>query len=119
MGFKLQDFWSRSMSGKRFSADQWRGWFAEFEQSGLTVRQFCERKGTTANTFYNWQRRLRDDPGSLVVPRKSDEALFVPVKLAASPVEFELSGGVIARVANDRQSLRPLVELLQELGARP
>lgn len=53
------------MSRKRFTGDQWRTWFEEFDQSGLTVAKFCQLKGTTANTFYNWRRRLRDEWGSV------------------------------------------------------
>ena len=106
------------MSRKRFSAEQWRAWFGEFEQRDLTVQQFCDAKGTTANTFYSWRRRLREASDSANRQPTSDAAPFVSVKFATSQVEFELAGGVIARVANDRQSLRPLVEVLQELGAR-
>lgn len=107
------------MSRQRFTAEQWRAWLGEFEQSELTVQQFCDSKGTTANTFYNWRRRLRESSDSVSPDRSSSSAAsFVSVKLATSQVEFELVGGVIARVANDRESLRPLVELLQELGAR-
>lgn len=109
------------MQRRRFSADQWRAWFLEFETSDLTVQQFCDLKGTTANTFYNWRRRLRamsdaetDASGSENVSATSS---FVSVQLSMSQVEFEFVPGVIARVANDAVSLRPIVEVLLEHGS--
>ena len=110
------------MQRKRFSADQWRAWFLEFEAGELTVQQFCDVKGTTANTFYNWRRRLRamqDDavPSSNGAGEVANDSTFVTVGLTTSEVEFQWPTGVVARVPNDSVSLRPLVEVLLELGA--
>jgi len=102
------------MSRKRFTVDQWRAWFDEFEGCDLTVQQFCDSKGTTPNTFYNWRRRLREES----VAENSGRNSFVSVKLASSPVEIELGEGVMARVSNDHHSLRPILEVLRELKAK-
>lgn len=104
------------MSRKRFSSDQWRIWLEEFEQSDLTVQQFCESKGTTANTFYNWRRKLRGVVQSS--PESQTDSPFVFVKLPSAQVEFEFHGGVIVRVANAHESLRPLVKVLCDLGGK-
>lgn len=53
------------MSSKRFTAEQWRVWFEEFERAGVTVRKFCDSKRTTNNTFYKWRRRLRAETPAL------------------------------------------------------
>jgi hypothetical protein len=37
----------------------WRGKFSEHQQSGLSVRQFCEREGLSQPSFYQWRRRLQ------------------------------------------------------------
>lgn len=114
------------MSRKRFSSEQWRAWFEEFEANDLTVQQFCDLKGTTANTFYNWRRRLREAlaadstclsgmPSERPCPTNTT---FVSVSLAGSRIEFEFVGGVIARVENDCESLRPLVQVLQGAGVK-
>ena len=65
------------MSRKRFTIDQWRVWFEEFDRGGLTVQQFCDSKGTTPNTFYNWRRRLREKPAV----ENSARTSFVSVNL--------------------------------------
>lgn len=113
------------MSRKRFTADQWRVWFEEFDQGGLTVQQFCDAKGTTANTFYNWRRRLREEQSAQEnLNRNAKRTSFVSVNLAAPTlgssaaatphVEIELGDGIVARVPNDQQSLRPILEVLLE-----
>ena len=48
---------------------------------------------------------------------ESAAAEFVSIALPSSQIEIEIPGGAVARVCNDRQSLRPLVTLLLELGA--
>lgn len=100
------------MSRKRFTAEQWRVWFEEFERAGLTVRQFCDSKETTTNTFYVWRRRLRTETPARV---SSDSPAFVSVQFAPSQLEIDLGDGVVVRVPNDCQSLRPILEVLRDL----
>jgi len=94
------------------SAEQWRAWLAEFEQSEMTVSQFCQSLGVSDNTFYKWRQRLKADHASSPLAVE-----FVPVALPSSELTIELPAGAIARVSNDVESLRPLVELLIQLGA--
>ena len=128
------------MAGKRFTTEQWRAWFEEFERSDLTVDRFCKAKGTTTNTFYLWRRKL--GLGSVRKPSKKRAKKHFEKQFNASPsststtastssgfvsvttvdsvencVEFELTCGTKARVANDGQSLRPILEVLFRLGA--
>ena len=42
---------------KRFTAVQWTAWFEEFEQSGLSVKDFCLRIDVNQNAFYRWGNR--------------------------------------------------------------
>lgn len=114
---------------KSYSADQWRAWFLNFEDSPLTVEQFCKSIGASVQTFYKWRRKLKDEPGTDLT--NSSSPRFIPVSLASSEVaataatkaiasstlEIELPGGVLFRVANDVESLRPVFELLREWGA--
>ena len=92
------------------SASQWRTWIAQCEQSDLTVARFCQSIGVSVNTYYRWRQRLQRE----ALACESAAAEFVSIALPSSQIEIEMPGGAVARVCNDRQSLRPLVE--QQLG---
>ena len=47
---------------QRRSESAWREIVARQEQSGLTVQDFCERKGLKAASLYGWRVRLRQEP---------------------------------------------------------
>lgn len=36
----------------------WRLVLESYQQSGLSVKQFCNREGISTSSFYNWQKRL-------------------------------------------------------------
>src|SRR4051812_38519375 len=38
---------------------QWRRWIAQWQTSGLSVRDFCARHGLTTANFYAWRRTCR------------------------------------------------------------
>ena len=98
----------------RYTEQQWRDWFDEFERSGLTVAKFCESIGVCVVTFYRWRRKLdgavagRSSQGKLIVAGGP----FVSVSCPSPVIEFEFPGRAIARVPNDAESLRPLVQVL-------
>ena len=105
---------------RKYSAYQWRGWFLEFDASSLTVEKFCKSIEVSVQSFYKWRRKLKDELiAGLPKPLPPE---FVPVSLsssAASPtLEIELSNGVVLRVSNNVDSLRPLLTLLSESGAQ-
>ena len=120
------------MSRKRFSGGQWRAWFDEFDASGLTVERFCKTKNTTANTFYLWRKKL--GLGSVRSSRVQEsssavEAIGETVQrrfVTATPivddhngeVEIELPSAVKIRVRNACDSLRPVLQVLIELGTQ-
>ena len=43
---------------KHHSAQQWRLWFFEFEQSELTVCDFCKSVGVSMQSYYKWRKKL-------------------------------------------------------------
>ena len=49
------------MSKSRRSIEReefWRLAIQEHRESGLSVRQFCQRKSLTETLFYSWRRRI-------------------------------------------------------------
>ena len=50
---------SKQKRGVRRGRDHWAGVVGEFEESGLTQRQFCESRRLKFTTFRNWLYRLR------------------------------------------------------------
>lgn len=101
-----------------YSAEQWRVWFAEFKQSKLTVERFCKSIGVSVPSFYKWRRKLREDYAEEFTEDSAQSIhSFVPVTVTTSQLEVLFPGGVLVRVTNDKDSLRPLVELMLEIGA--
>jgi hypothetical protein len=97
---------------------QWRGWIGEWRASGLSGREFCERRGLATHRFYHWRRVLER--------RAAEKAAFVPVQVVAdafpaqvSALELVLVHGRIVRVAPgfDAATLRQLLAVLE--GERP
>jgi hypothetical protein len=79
-------------------ADEWRGRFARYAMSELTVVEFCIVEGVSASSFYLWRKKLA---------KKSEHredatihrSVFAPVRLVTSPsvpaplVAVQLPGG--------------------------
>ena len=99
---------------KRYTEQQWRDWFDEFERSNLTVAKFCESIGVCVVTYYRWRRKLNRAVSEGSARRKQIVASspFVSVSCPSPVIEFEFPGRAIARIPNDVESLRPLVRVL-------
>ena len=96
---------------------QWRRWIAQWQTSGLSVRDFCARHGLAVPNFYAWRRRLQQ--------RAADTPAVVAVQVVAdappahaSALELVLAHGRIVRVAPgfDAATLRQLVVALEGGG---
>jgi transposase-like protein len=61
----------------------WRGTMSAWRSSGLSVREFCERRGLTETAFYFWRKELRRREGER--PCRPVSPTFVPVTLLATP----------------------------------
>jgi hypothetical protein len=77
------------------SAVEWSGIIAQYRQSGLGMKAFCEQEGLTLRTFEEWYRRVRKG--------ETSKGRFVEVQapsVSASPwaVEVEFPNGVRLRV---------------------
>lgn len=96
---------------------QWRGRFAQWRASGLSVQGFCARHGLATSSFYHWRRLLEQ--------REAEEpAAFLPVQVVAdavparaSALEVVLTDGRTVRVSAgfDAATLRQLLTVLEGL----
>ncbi|MEO1526320.1 MAG: transposase [Planctomycetota bacterium] len=97
------------MRRQRFSAEQWAAWLEEFENSDLSVTEFCELHDIGTGSFYQWRSKLAGQ-----VPE------FVPVSVAGlQPVEIDLPNGIVIRVPNDGNSIRSVLVVLDDLERAP
>ena len=96
---------------------QWRRWIGEWQASGLSVREFCARRGLATPSFYHWRRVLER--------RTTERPAFVPVQVVAdtppsqaSALELVLADGRALRVAPgfDATTLRRLLAVLEGEG---
>jgi hypothetical protein len=81
-----------------------------FEQSGLSVSQFCEQHGIGAASFYHWRSRLspprttrkRQPPAVPIAPApRSDFLDLGPLGPSASRMEvrLDLGGGIVVHLS--------------------
>lgn len=94
---------------QRRDANAWRSVISRFEESGLTVPQFCEREGIGAASFYHWRSRL-SSPGTRRKRRaQADPAMPAPrgdfldlgtlgAGSSRMEVRVELGGGLVVHV---------------------
>ena len=107
----------------RYSADEWAIWLAEYRQSDLSVKEFCELIEVSVATFYNWQRKLSNQTqsGSQHVETTASliETNFSEVFLAnvLDTVEIRLPAGASVKLPTDIDSLRPVLQVLAQIGA--
>jgi hypothetical protein len=107
-------------------ARQWRDRIRRFEHSELTVAEFCQREGCSVASFYQWRRRLADEP------RGNQKNTFVPVELSPTALtmpghndsgegvdlRIELPGGGLLRLAvdaTDQQQCRLIKNVIRSL----
>ena len=102
---------------------EWQRRLASFDSSDLDLNLFCLQEGVSRSTFYRWKDRLKDGiPDSIKSPEKpgdhteSNESVFLPISLKASPVEIELpNGGVVHLPASVGQNV--LVAIIRVVGS--
>ena len=82
----------------------WRLALGEHQQSGLTIRAFCQREGLSEPSFFAWRKKIQNlkltnGPAQTV----SEVGKLVPVEIIDSPVndplEIVTPGGFTLRCA--------------------
>jgi hypothetical protein len=90
----------------------WRKLIAQHEQSGLSVRAFCQQRRTSEYSFYHWRKRLAEQlPMKFALVESSRSA---PTAVAA--MEVILTTGERLRIAPgiDAATLRLVLSVLRE-----
>jgi transposase-like protein len=90
----------------------WRQRIAQQEQSGQSVRAFCQQHGTSEPSFYQWRKRLAEQlPMKFALVETSRGA-----PAAAVGVELMLTTGERLRIAPgaDAATLRLVLSVLRE-----
>lgn len=103
----------------------WRDRLARFQESNLTISEFCRQEGVSGPSFYKWRKRLQDSDRTKVRRRRRKASHqivgfepFVPVNVASGmQAELEFPNGVRIRVpATDAQALRVVIQTGYEVG---
>ena len=92
-------------------AQEWQEVIRGHEQSGLTIRAYCEEQGISAASFYQWRRRLEGEGGVMKF------ALIDPVKDQGSgEIELRLTSGetLVIPIGADVDTLRMVLSVLRE-----
>ncbi len=99
---------SRTQQQRR---DFWRQMIAQQEQSGLTVRAFCQRQRASEHSFYHWRKRL-----AAQLPVKFALVETGPAAVHAEAVELILTSGERLRITPgvDAATLRLVLSVLRE-----
>jgi transposase-like protein len=90
----------------------WRELIAQQEQSGLSVRAFCQQRRTNEHSFYQWRKRLAERlPVKFALVETNGVA---PAATAA--LEVILTGGERLRIlpGADAATLRVVLSVLRE-----
>ena len=80
------------MATKFRKADQWQQFILLFEQSELSVTEFCRQHQLAVSSFYQWRKRLKDKV-DLVAEQLDD---WQPISTAQITVDADTQANINA-----------------------
>jgi transposase-like protein len=100
------------MSRKRDERRElWRQRIAQQEQSGQSIRAFCQGESIGAQAFYYWRQRLREKKApvrfALLQTKPASDA-------TPQSIELVLASGDHLRIPSDAVTLRLVLSVLRE-----
>jgi len=63
---------------KDYRMGQWAPMIKKCKESGLTILKFCEKNGISENSYYYWQRKLRETACEALAKSPNKETTLVP-----------------------------------------
>lgn len=111
-------------------ARQWRDRLRRFEQSQLTVAEFCQLEDYSVTSFYKWRRRIADEchggqSNAFVAVELSPNDLPNPSQAQSgqgTDLRIELPGGGLLRLdveATDLQQCRLIKNVIRSIAEVP
>ncbi len=103
---------SEGRAGKR---EDWRRRISEQQQSGLTVKAFCQKHGVGEALFYSWRKKVAEDQPARFALVATNGAVVASAR-APQPLELLLAGGERLEIplGTDEATLRTVLRLLRE-----
>ena len=87
----------------------WERRFRQFENSPLSVTDFCDSVGCSTASFYQWKRRLEANDHS-ADPVSSRKAAFLQVQSQPdAAIEIKLHSGIVISIPVDAISTLPQI----------
>jgi len=117
------------MDTRRIAAEyrlrHWASIMSERQESGLSVRAFCEDSGIHENTYFYWQKRLREaacdglsgiglTPSGFIEVKLAKPAM-IPPTATTSAGQISIEGSGIRIIADCEYPADKLVSLLREV----
>jgi transposase-like protein len=96
----------------------WEQRLAEYENSGKTIKAWCQEQAVRENQFYYWRKKLRDQSGT------GKPVKWLPVKLDNSKQGSLASDSIAVHIGQvtveikkgfDQQLFREIVQILQTI----
>ena len=107
------------MKRRRYSRTQWQQWLVEHARSNQSVRQFCGQRDLPENSFYRWRKILNWETPSPSANTVYGDSKFVQLEIATTAaVEIRLPCGAVISTAAGTSVLKPLLQVLLQLGER-
>jgi hypothetical protein len=87
----------------------WERRFRQFENSPLSVSDFCDSVGCSTASFYQWKRKLETN-NQTAVPVKPPQAAFLQIQSQPeAAIEIKLHSGIVISVPVDAISALPQI----------
>lgn len=106
-----------SRGSNPIKVQQWRQRLERFAQSGQTVVQFCQVERVSQPSFYQWRKKLAQQPDTASCGPKSARPAFQAVEITASSrsaTTVRLAGGVEIELGGDLRVVQEVVKQLLE-----
>jgi transposase-like protein len=87
----------------------WERRFRQFENSPLSVSDFCDSVGCSTASFYQWKRKLEANDHT-AEPARSPQAAFLQVQSQPdSAIEIKLHSGIVISIPVEAISALPQI----------